>query len=288
MLASVADGVFLVDRHGDIRTWNRAAAAATGLPEEDVIDRRAVEAIPGWSAIAARVPIVAAGSGPPRAESLPLELGDRELWLSLHGVVVPDGIVYAFRDLTEERALETMRTEFVSTVSHELRTPLAAIYGAAMTLRRSDVVLDESQRATPARRGLGRGRPARANGQRHSLGEPARRRLTAHDDPGVRPGPARRGHRPGPTRPSRPWARARPDHRARPAARLRRPRQGRADPDQPRRQRRQVLTRRRPGGAQPARSRVAGALLDRRPRASGSRRPSSGASSRSSTGSTPT
>jgi signal transduction histidine kinase len=65
----------------------------------------------------------------------------------VHGVAVPDGIVYAFRDLTEERALETMRTEFVSTVSHELRTPLAAIYGAAMTLRRSDVALDESQRA---------------------------------------------------------------------------------------------------------------------------------------------
>jgi signal transduction histidine kinase len=72
----------------------------------------------------------------------------RELWLSIHGVVVPDGIVYAFRDLTEERALETMRTEFVSTVSHELRTPLAAIYGAAMTLRRSDVALDDTQRAT--------------------------------------------------------------------------------------------------------------------------------------------
>ena len=39
-----------------------------------------------------------------------------------------------------------MRTEFVSTVSHELRTPLAAIYGAAMTLRRSDVSLDDEQR----------------------------------------------------------------------------------------------------------------------------------------------
>jgi signal transduction histidine kinase len=60
---------------------------------------------------------------------------------------VPDGVVYALRDLTEERALEQLRNEFVSTVSHELRTPLAAIYGAAMTLRRSDVALDEEQRA---------------------------------------------------------------------------------------------------------------------------------------------
>jgi signal transduction histidine kinase len=39
-----------------------------------------------------------------------------------------------------------MKTDFVSTVSHELRTPLAAIYGAAMTLRRRDVTVEESQR----------------------------------------------------------------------------------------------------------------------------------------------
>jgi signal transduction histidine kinase/putative methionine-R-sulfoxide reductase with GAF domain len=148
VLASVGDGVFLVDRAGYVRTWNRAAAAATAIPAADIVDRPATEAIVGWTSIVSRIPIVAAGSVSSRAESLPLDLGDRELWLSIHGVVVPDGIVYAFRDLTEERALETMRTEFVSTVSHELRTPLAAIYGAAMTLRRSDVALDDTQRAT--------------------------------------------------------------------------------------------------------------------------------------------
>jgi PAS domain S-box-containing protein len=148
VLASVGDGVFFVDRRGCVRTWNRAAAAATGLRPVDVLDRPAVDAIPGWASIATRVPVAdEAVVTAPRPESLPLDLGTRELWLSLHGVAVPDGIVYAFRDLTEERALESMRTEFVSTVSHELRTPLAAIYGAAMTLRRSDVALDDDQRA---------------------------------------------------------------------------------------------------------------------------------------------
>jgi PAS domain S-box-containing protein len=146
VLDSVGDGVFLVDGHGVLRTWNRAAAAATGLRPAEVIDRLVVEAIPGWAAIVGSVPVAAPGVGTPRAESLPLDLGGRELWLSLHGVSVPDGIVYAFRDLTEERALEAMRNEFVSTVSHELRTPLAAIYGAAMTLRRSDVALSDEQR----------------------------------------------------------------------------------------------------------------------------------------------
>src|SRR5262249_57087139 len=58
-----------------------------------------------------------------------------------------DGSVYAFRDLTEERTVETLKSDFVSTISHELRTPLAAIYGAALTLRREDVPLGEPQRA---------------------------------------------------------------------------------------------------------------------------------------------
>jgi two-component system phosphate regulon sensor histidine kinase PhoR len=55
--------------------------------------------------------------------------------------------VYAFRDLTEERVLEQMRSDFVATVSHELRTPLAAIYGAAVTLRREDLDLGEEMRS---------------------------------------------------------------------------------------------------------------------------------------------
>jgi signal transduction histidine kinase len=112
-----------------------------------VVDRPAAEAIPGWAAIAPRIAVAASRGTAPRPESLPLDVGGREVWLSIHGVSVPDGVVYAFRDLTEERALEQLRNEFVSTVSHELRTPLAAIYGAAMTLRRSDVALDEEQRA---------------------------------------------------------------------------------------------------------------------------------------------
>jgi signal transduction histidine kinase len=107
------------------------------------------EAIRGWSSVAPRVPVASArGLGGARAETVPLEIGDRELWLSISGVGFDDGTVYAFRDLTQERALEELRADFVSTVSHELRTPLAAIYGAAMTLRRPDLVLSDDQRAS--------------------------------------------------------------------------------------------------------------------------------------------
>jgi PAS domain S-box-containing protein len=40
------------------------------------------------------------------------------------------GAVVTFRDVTERRAIERLKSEFVSTVSHELRTPLTSIRGA--------------------------------------------------------------------------------------------------------------------------------------------------------------
>ena len=148
VLASVGDGVFLLDRRGVVRLWNPAAAAITGLPEEEVLGRRAASVLSGWADVAARVPVASApgpAGSPP--ETVPLEIGGRERWLSMSGVAVDEGTVYAFRDLTEERAVEQMKSDFVATVSHELRTPLAAIYGAAVTLQRTDVTLGDDLRA---------------------------------------------------------------------------------------------------------------------------------------------
>ena len=146
VLEHIADGVFMLDADGLVRLWNRAAEAITLLQADEVVGRPADEAIPGWAQIAERVPVASAPAGATRAETVPLELPGRELWLSITGVSFAEGTVYAFRDLTEERVLEELRADFVSTVSHELRTPLAAIYGAALTLQREDLRLDEDQR----------------------------------------------------------------------------------------------------------------------------------------------
>jgi two-component system phosphate regulon sensor histidine kinase PhoR len=146
-LATIGDGVLLLDLSGRVRLWNAAAQRITGLREEDVLGRKVEAAVPGWQEVADRVPVAGAGESP-TVESVPLDLGDREVWLSLTAVSFEDGLVYAFRDLTQERRLETMRQDLVATVSHELRTPLAAIYGAALTLRRADVSLEDEMRDT--------------------------------------------------------------------------------------------------------------------------------------------
>jgi len=137
VLERVGDGVFLVDRDGVIRLWNLAAEAITGLRADAVCNEPAAEALPGWRLIAARVPVASRPGDvddASSAETVPVDINGRELWLSIVGVSLADGTVYAFRDVTRERRLEELRSEFVATISHELRTPLASLHGAALTL----------------------------------------------------------------------------------------------------------------------------------------------------------
>jgi PAS domain S-box-containing protein len=141
VLAAIGDGVVLVDSGGVIRLWNRAAEVITAVRRDAVIGRRSADVLPGFQLAGQQIPLTSWGS-PATAETVPVEIGGRELWLSISGVDFEDGTVYAFRDLTEERALEQVRQDLVATVSHELRTPLAAIFGSAVTLRRDDLELE--------------------------------------------------------------------------------------------------------------------------------------------------
>jgi len=149
VLAHVGDGVFLIDHDGVIRLWNQAAEAITGLRADDVCARTAADAVPGWPAVAGRVPVARRPGefdDESSAETVPLEIDGREIWLSIAGVTLPDGTVYAFRDVTRERRLEELRAQFVATISHELRTPLASLHGAAMTLLEREHELTEQTR----------------------------------------------------------------------------------------------------------------------------------------------
>ncbi len=132
-LEYVGDGVFLTDEDGVIRLWNPAAAELTGLEAQAVVGLTIPEALPGWPE----------GQEDGKPHTSPVEVNGRELWLSVSRVDFGEGTVYAFRDLTDDRTLELLKSDFISTVSHELRTPLAAIYGAAMTVRRGGPGIDE-------------------------------------------------------------------------------------------------------------------------------------------------
>ncbi len=60
-----------------------------------------------------------------------LSFDDSEVWLAASvSPLVDDSVIWVARDITERRAIETMKNEFISIVSHELRTPLTAIRGS--------------------------------------------------------------------------------------------------------------------------------------------------------------
>jgi len=130
-LEHVSDGVILTDDSGRVRFWNPAAEKLTGIDEHGAIGRELGLLLPGWE----RIPRQPDATGLGSAAIVPLELG-HERWLSITSVDFGEGLVYAVRDVTEERALETMRSDFVTTASHELRTPMTSISGAARTLLR--------------------------------------------------------------------------------------------------------------------------------------------------------
>ena len=70
---------------------------------------------------------------------LDTRVGPKEFECSLSNVYQLDeviGSILVFHDMTRERELARMKTEFTSTVSHELRTPLTSILGFAKLIQR--------------------------------------------------------------------------------------------------------------------------------------------------------
>jgi PAS domain S-box-containing protein len=146
ILANVADGIVAVDRDERIVLWNAAADRITGVPSEEALGRHVFDVLQRE---------LRSETGAVSGDRLvPIRRADREVWLSLTEAVMRDpagetaGRIFAFRDISAERVVEQMRSDFVSTVSHELRAPLTSIYGFSATLLREDVQFEEEERRT--------------------------------------------------------------------------------------------------------------------------------------------
>jgi PAS domain S-box-containing protein len=146
ILANVADGIVAVDREGTVVLWNAAAEKITGVPAADAFGRTPFEVL--------RSNLESDPGAAPEERLISVMRGREEVWLSVSEAVMRDpvgavsGRIFAFRDISADRLVEQMKSDFVSTVSHELRTPLTSIYGFAETLLRQDVLFGEEERTT--------------------------------------------------------------------------------------------------------------------------------------------
>jgi PAS domain S-box-containing protein len=146
ILGNIADGIVAVGRDGKIVLWNAMAERITGVPMSEALGRLVGEVL--------QRELTAGRGDAPGERQVPILRGGKEVWLSLTEAVMLDpaggvaGRIFAFRDVSGERLVEQMKSDFVSTVSHELRTPLTSIYGFAETLLRRDVAFGAEERAT--------------------------------------------------------------------------------------------------------------------------------------------
>lgn len=141
ILANIADGIVAVDRDSAVVLWNAAAEQITGVPATEALGRTVED-------------VLQRSLSPAEGRLVAIQHGTEEVWLSVTEAVMRDpvgsvaGRIFAFRDISADRLVEEMKSEFVATVSQELRGPLTSIYGFAETLLREDVHFGEEERRT--------------------------------------------------------------------------------------------------------------------------------------------
>lgn len=165
ILESVGDGIYGLDPEGKVTIVNSAAAQMLGYRQSELLGRKMHELIHHTHADGTPYP----SEDSPIRKSLThldtVRVSNEVFWRKDgtsfpvdyvarpqidshtldHGEIKAIGVVVAFTDTTERRALDRMKDEFISTVSHELRTPLTSVRGA-LGLLTGDVLANRTEK----------------------------------------------------------------------------------------------------------------------------------------------
>jgi PAS domain S-box-containing protein len=143
LVNSVGDGIYGVDRFGLITFVNPAAASALGYESLELIGHDAHGTFHAPSAPGVPFPSSSCYIAEAIRDGV-MTNAEEDSYLRADGLVIPVevtatpltddgttlGAVVVFRDVTQRREVDRLKSEFVSMVSHELRTPLTAIRGS--------------------------------------------------------------------------------------------------------------------------------------------------------------
>lgn len=152
IIQSMADGLVAVGPDRRILAFNPQAEALTGIKSEVAVGKPIDEVIDARTTRGTNVslPIFDLAGGSMDGVYLVRKSGDF-VPVAVDSAVLKDeegtavGGVAVFRDMSREREVERMKSEFLSNISHELRTPLTPIKGYAEILESRDLPLPKTK-----------------------------------------------------------------------------------------------------------------------------------------------
>jgi PAS domain S-box-containing protein len=155
IIDSLGDGLLVTDAIGEITRFNPTLLTMFGLRAEQVSEKKCAEAfrsdVTGLvtqnqnnpaAFLTSDVTLTNDRIGQARVTAIAGQKNDQKSYL---------GSVVLIRDITLEKEIDQMKTDFISTVSHELRTPLTSVLGFAKLIQKKleDVVLPAVNEEVP-------------------------------------------------------------------------------------------------------------------------------------------
>jgi len=165
LLASIGDAVFAIDRESNIIHFNPQAEELSGYKSSEVLGKPYYDflqfikekdksenlafirkALKGETAeILDKTVIV-------RKDKRELPVADRAAPIKdKDGKII--GVIVVFRDATQEREIERMRTELISLTGHQLKTPLTSIKGFIEMLKETKLSSEAKEHVAEIERG---------------------------------------------------------------------------------------------------------------------------------------